>query len=72
MGFDLHGRPPFVPLPLLDLVDWPPCPLDLDLHQKKHMIFTYDPIAFFLVITKAIGTNLVEIPWDETFFWKKH
>ena len=33
MGFDLHGRPPFVPLPLLDLVDWPPCPLELDLHQ---------------------------------------
>ena len=33
MGFDLHGRPPFVPLPLLDLVDWPPCPLELDLHH---------------------------------------
>ena len=33
MGFDLHGRPPFVPLPLLDLVDWPPCSLELDLHH---------------------------------------
>jgi len=22
-----------VPLPLLDLVDWPPCPLELDLHH---------------------------------------
>ena len=33
MGFDLHGRPPFEPLPLLDLVDWPLCPLELDLHH---------------------------------------
>ena len=36
MDFDLHGRPPFVPPPLLDLVDWPPCPLELDLHQQGY------------------------------------
>jgi len=34
VGFDLHGHPPFVPLPLIDLVDWPPCSLELDLHQE--------------------------------------
>ena len=33
MGFDLHGRPPLEPQPLLALDDWPPCPLELDLHQ---------------------------------------
>ena len=34
MDFDLHGRPPFVPPPLLELDEWPPCSLELDLHQK--------------------------------------
>ena len=33
MDFDLHGRPPFVPPPLLELDEWPPCSLGLDLHQ---------------------------------------
>ena len=33
MGFELHERPPFEPQPLLALDDWPPCPLELDLHQ---------------------------------------
>ena len=41
MGFDLHGRPPFVPVPLLDLVDWPPCPLELDLHQSESSLPKY-------------------------------
>jgi len=33
VGFDLHGRPLLAPPPLLELVDWPPCPLELALHQ---------------------------------------
>jgi len=33
VDFDLHGRPPFVPPPLLELDEWPPCSLGLDLHQ---------------------------------------
>jgi len=34
VGFDLHGRPLLAPAPPLELVDWPPCPLELDLHQE--------------------------------------
>jgi len=34
VGFDLHERPLFEPQPLLALDDWPPCPLELDLHKK--------------------------------------
>jgi len=33
VDFDLHGRPPFVPPPLLELDEWPPCSLELDLHH---------------------------------------
>ena len=33
MGFDLHGRLLFEPHPILALDDWPPCPLELDLHH---------------------------------------
>jgi len=33
VGFELHERPPFDPQPLLALDDWPPCPLELDLHH---------------------------------------
>jgi len=35
--------PPFVPLTLLDLVDWPPCPLELDLHQRQSMFLAPMP-----------------------------
>jgi len=34
VDFDLLGRLLFVPPPRLDLVDWPPCPLELDLHHQ--------------------------------------
>jgi len=38
VDFDLHGRPPFVPPPLLELDEWPPCSLGLDLHQENFQI----------------------------------
>jgi len=36
VDFDLHGRPPFVPPPLLELDEWPPCSLGLDLHHNAY------------------------------------
>ena len=45
MDFDLHGRPPFVPPPLLELDEWPPCSLGLDLHHLlylQHPNFSYN------------------------------
>ena len=38
MGFELHERPPFEPQPLLALDDWPPCPLELDLHHDARTV----------------------------------
>ena len=38
MDFDLHGRPPFVPPPLLELDEWHPCSLELDLHHKGYKV----------------------------------
>ena len=64
MGFDLHGRPPFVPLPLLDLVDWPPCSLELDLH---HFIWSYwVNIDVSLKGGKAFSINLPFPPFKVT------
>ena len=65
MGFDLHGRPLFVPLSLLDLVDWPPCPLELDLHQLGVVsVFHNVPLLNFSQFRLSNASDSVNEVWS--------